>query len=249
MTSSRGEDLFPLVRVMNRNQRFFKKASSYYKNFIRSEHSLPWVQMRMIVEPRLGEKVLDVGNGGMREFNSSRTRLYVGLDFSLELLKQAETKDIHRVCGEAKNLAFREGSFDTLFYSYLLHHLAGKNVRGTKKTVETALCEGLACLKKEGNVVIIEHCLPALLEHVEKLIYYLLRAFIFLTRQSSVFIFSAETLTRTLMKSGYREIRVWKIDDRERGRWEWVTLMIGFPVIKIPRWLSPVKTAIFEARK
>ena len=234
---------------MSRNQRFFKKASSYYQNFIKSEESLPWVQMRMIVEPRMGQKVLDVGNGGMRHFNSSQTLLYVGLDFSLEMLKKEEKTDIHKVCGEATHLAFREGSFDTLFYSYLLHHLAGKNVRGTKKAVEAALSEGLACLKKEGNVVIIEHCFPTLLERVEKLVYYLIRAFIILTKQSNVFIFSAETLNRTLMESGYREIRVWKIEDHEKSRWEFVTLMIGLPFIKIPRWLSPAKTTIFEARK
>jgi ubiquinone/menaquinone biosynthesis C-methylase UbiE len=234
---------------MNRNQRFFKKASSYYKKFIEAEDSLPWMRMRMIVEPRMGKKVLDVGNGGVRGFNSSQTSLYVGLDFSLEMLKKDENTSIYKVCGEAMNLAFRGGSFDTLFYSYLLHHLAGKDIKGTMQAVKTALCEGLTCLKKEGNVVIIEHCFPTLLERVEKLLYYLIRAFLILTKQSNVFIFSAEALTRTLMESGYREIKVWEIDDKERGQWEFVTAMVGLPFIKIPRWLNPAKTTILEARK
>jgi ubiquinone/menaquinone biosynthesis C-methylase UbiE len=91
------------LRVMNRNQRFFKKASSYYKKFIEAENSLPWMRMRMIVEPRMGKKVLDVGNGGVRGFNSSQTSLYVGLDFSLEMLKKDENTSIYKVCGEAMN--------------------------------------------------------------------------------------------------------------------------------------------------
>lgn len=70
-----------------------------------------------------------------------------------------------------------------------------------------------------------------------------------MTKQSDVFIFSAEALARTLMESGYREIKVWEIDDQERSQWEFVTAMVGLPFIKIPRWLNPVKTTIFEARK
>ena len=201
------------------------------------------------MEPRMGRKVLDVGNGGVREFNSSQTSLYVGVDFSLDMLKKGENKGIHKVCGEAVNLAFREGSFDTLFYRSLLHHLAGKNVKETIQTIKTALGQGFSCLKPEGNVIIIEPCLPAFLEGAEKLLYHLLRAFFFLTKQSSVFLFSAGTLTRTLLESGYREIKVWKMDDHGRSQWEFISPMIGLPFIKIPRGLNPARRTIFEARK
>jgi ubiquinone/menaquinone biosynthesis C-methylase UbiE len=207
------------------------------------------MKMRMIVEPRMGKKVLDVGNGRVRQFNPSQTSLYVGIDSSLDMLEKEEDTNIYKICGAAENSPFREGSFDTLFYSYLLHHLSGKDVKGTMQAVKTALCEGLTCLKNEGNVVIIEHCFPTLLERVEKLVYYFIRAFLILTKQSNVFIFSVETLTKTLMESGYRDIKVWKIDDHGRSRWEFVTVMVGLLFIKIPRGLNPAEIIIFEAKK
>jgi len=232
---------------VSREQKFFKRISSRYQDLVSKRDSTE--ELRMIVEPRMGEKVLDVGNGGVRDFNSPQTSLYVGVDFSLEMLKKGKSEGIRNVCAEALKLAFREGSFDTLFYRSLLHHLAGRNVRETIQTVKTALNQGFSCLKTEGNVLIIEPCLPSFLEGVEELLYYLCRAFFFLTKQSSVFLFSAGTLTRVLLESGFREIEVWKIDDHSRSRWELISPMIGLSFIKIPRGLNPTKRTIFEARK
>jgi len=221
--------------------------SSRYQDLVSTRDSLQ--EIRMIVEPRMGKKVLDVGNGGIKEFNSAQTSLYVGVDFSQEMLKKGESEGIHKVCGEALKLAFRDGSFDTLFYRSLLHHLAGKNLRETIQMVKMALGQGFVCLQTEGNVLIIEPCLPSFFERVEKLLYHLSRAFFFLTKQSNVFLFSAGTLTRALLESGFREIKVWKIDDRGRSRWELISPMIGLSFIKIPRGLNPTRRTIFEARK
>lgn len=204
---------------------------------------------RAIIEPRMGGKVLDVGNGGLRRFFSPWTFFYVGLDSSLEMLKKGEDKDIEKVCGEATLLPLREGVFDTVFYRHLLHHLADRNPEGTIEIVKIVLRQGLACLEEKGNVIIVEPCLPLFFEKIERAFFFILRAFYFLTKQSEIFLFSVETLTRSLTEIGFREIEVWQSRDDERNPWEWNCAFIGLPFLKIPNWANPGRITILEARR
>ena len=232
---------------MDRSRRFFKAASVHYQDLIRTRDSVEW--MKSIVEPRMGEKVLDMGNGGVREFFSDRTSLYVGFDFSVEMLRKGRGADVLKVCGKVEQPAFREGSFDTLFFRSLLHHLAQKKMEATVRRVKEVLLKGGSCLKREGSVIIVEPCLPAFLEKLERIVFPFLRFFFFLTGQSVVFLFSEETLTRTMRESGYREIKAWRTRRQEgRGR-EWVAPMIGLPFFKIPRWLNPAWKIVLVAEK
>jgi SAM-dependent methyltransferase len=230
----------------NRNRTFFDHASSYYQGLIRKRSSLQWITA--IVEPRMGEKVLDVGNGGIREFFSPRTSLYVSLDSSLAMLRKGMDRNGQQVSGDATCLPFKGGIFDTVFYRSLLHHLAGSNGEEMTEGVREALRQGLNCLKQEGNVVIIEPCLPAFLERVEKILFFLLRAFFFLTGQSRVFLFSAGSLVESLREGGYQEIKTWKVP-AERGKGAWIAPFIGLPFLKIPRGLNPARRFIFEGKK
>ena len=234
-------------KITDRQRSFVGRVSSQYQQLIKTREGLPW--MRAIVEPLMGAKVLDVGNGGVREFSSPQTILYVGVDFSLEMLKKGKDKHILKVCGEAADLAFKKGSFDTIFYRSLFHHLAEKSAGETIRRVKSAIRQGFTCLKRDGNIIIIEPCLPTFFEKGERVLYFLVRAFFFFTKQSDVFLFSADTLVSALLEGGYREIHVWKADDHGRGRWEWISPAIGFPFLKIPRWLNPARRTILEARK
>jgi ubiquinone/menaquinone biosynthesis C-methylase UbiE len=234
---------------MRRSQRFFNKVSFHYQDLIRQGITPDQVNVRRaIVEPLIGERVLDVGNGGVRRFYPPQTSFYVGVDFSLEMLRRGEDKTYHKVCGEAINLPFKEGGFNTILYLYLLHHLAKGSIGGTMEAVKKALREGSLCLEREGNVIIAETCVSSFLEKVERAFFFILRIFLFFTRQSEVFLFSVETLTRILTQCGYKEIRTWKISGEEESPWTWVSISIVFPNLKIPRWMNPSRVIIFEVR-
>jgi ubiquinone/menaquinone biosynthesis C-methylase UbiE len=84
---------------------------------------------KAVVEPRIGKRVLDVGNGGVRRFHPPQTSCYVGIDFSLEMLKRGEDRTYNKVCGDASNLPFKERGFDTVLYFYILHHTWPKEVQ------------------------------------------------------------------------------------------------------------------------
>ncbi len=239
-------------RLRARNQRFFDNVSSHYHHFTKkrkpSKQIEPRDDSRDIIEARLGERVLDVGNGGVRRFFPPQTAFYVGVDFSLEMLKRGNNRTYDKVCGEATNLPFKEKDFNTILYFYLLHHLANESVGTSIEAVKKALREGSACLRTGGNVIITETCLPFFLEKVERAFFLILRILLFLTKQSEVFFFSAETLTQILRECGYREIRTWEAYREIGSPWAWVRISIGFPALKIPRWMNPSRVLIFEGK-
>ncbi len=236
-------------KSMVRSRRFFHKASSHYHECLEKMDIPNRVDVsRSIIEPRIGERVLDIGNGGLAPFYPPQTSFYVGVDFSLEMLRKGKDKAYDKVCGEAMSLPFKKENFNTILYFYLLHHLAQGSLEATHEAIKRALREGSACLKAGGNVIIAETCLSPFLEKVERIFFSVLRIFLFFTKQSEVFLFSADTLTQILTECGYSEITTWKLSREEENLQKWVRISIGFPFLKIPRWMNPSRTTIFEAR-
>lgn len=234
---------------MIRSRRFFHKASSHYHDRIEKMDIPNRINVsRSIIEPRIGEKVLDIGNGGLPPFSPPETSFYVGVDFSLEMLRKGKNKAYDKVCGEAMNLPFKKENFNTILYFHLLHHLARGSLGATYEAVKNALREGSACLRAGGNVIIMETCLSPFLEKVERTFFSVLRIFLFFTKQSEVFLFSAETLAQILTECGYSEIKTWRLSREEENLPKWVRISIGFPFLKIPRWMNPSRSTIFEAR-
>jgi ubiquinone/menaquinone biosynthesis C-methylase UbiE len=205
--------------------------------------------IKPIIEPRTGVKVLDVGNGGVRRFSSPQTTLYVGVDFSLDMLKKGENRTFYRVCGEATDLSFKKETFNTVLCLYLLHHLVKGSVGKTIEAVKKTLRESSICLQIGGNVIIAETCLPPFLEKIERVLFFLLRAVLLISKQPEVLLFSVETLTQILVESGYKEIRVWKVPQEKGSPWDWVRISIRFSALKIPRWMNPSRSTVIEAMK
>ena len=197
---------------MIRSQRFFNKVSFALPRSHQTERS-PRIRSMSVGYCRTSDRRKGTGYREWRRerFYPPQTSFYVGVDFSLEMLRRGENRTYHKVCGEAMNLPFKEGGFNTILYLYLLHHLAQGSIGATMEAVKKALREGSICLKTGGNVIIAETCVPSFLEKVERAFFFILRVFLFFTKQSEVFLFSAETLTRILTECGYREIRTWKI--------------------------------------
>jgi len=165
------------------------------------------------------------------------------------MLKRGSGKQLRLVCGSALGLPFRKEAFDTVFYSSLLHHLLGKAWKDTLQRVREALEQGHACLERGGNIIIVESCCPAFLERIERVFLFVLRAFFYVTGQPDAFIFSEDSLKKFLLDCGYVEVQTWNAGFVRRNKGEWIRPCIGFPLLKIPRWLNPVKRMVFEAKK
>lgn len=230
--------------MTRRNYQFFEKASSYYGEMMRTKPL--YRQMRPIVQPRLGKKVLDIGSRGINLLSPSV--FYVGLDFSLEMLKKAREEGIYLVCGDALALPFKRDAFDTILYSSLLHHLFGDRVKDTVQGVKIALTQGYHCLRKGGNTVVIESCLPRFFEIMEILFFFFLKLAFSLTGQPEAFLFSVGTLKRLLLESGHGRIQNVEVFGR-RNPWEWVVPFLGLPYLKVPRGMIPARWIVLEGKK
>lgn len=231
---------------MSRNYKFFQKASNEYHEMIKTK--VLYEKVKSILEPRMGEKVLDIGNGGVNEFVFPRTIFYVGLDFSLEMLKGEQRKGIHLVCGDALALPFKSNVFTTVLYSSLLHHLFGARARDTIRKVRSALIQGYGCLQKEGNTIVIESCLPKSFEVMERLLFFCLKCLFSLTGQPEAFLFSVGTLKRLLLESGHSRVKNFEVFGK-RNPWEWVAPFLGLPYLKVPRGTIPARWKVLEGKK
>jgi len=225
-------------------QYFFQNVSTSYGDFIKARGSKE--ELRQWIETRMGRRVLDIGNGGIRDFISPVTQQYVGLDFSLSMLKQGD-EGIEKVCGNALCPPFKKGIFDTLFYRSMLHHLAEGGRGKTEVRVKRALTEGLRLLKKKGNVIIVEPCISQWLERLERILHFFITIFFRVIKQPEVFIFSAEHLKKVLEESVIGEIFVRKVGV-SGSRWSWVSPVIGLPKLKVPLAILPVTQVILEVK-
>jgi ubiquinone/menaquinone biosynthesis C-methylase UbiE len=233
--------------MIKQSHRFFDKASEGYRE--RAASHVLYRKMKPIILPREGKKVLDIGNGGVDVFRSSQSTFYVGLDLSLEMLKKAKGESIHLVCGDALSLPFKKQVFNTVLYSSLLHHLTGRGVRDTIQRVGAALFQAHRCLDEEGNILIIESCLPSFFETMERFFFLFLKIFSFLTGQPEAFLFSEETLKKLMSECGYRMIKCCEVGPEEKKSWEWTTLFLSLPFLKVPKRFIPAKWVVVEGQK
>jgi ubiquinone/menaquinone biosynthesis C-methylase UbiE len=233
--------------MISRSHRFFDKFSEGYRE--KATADVLYREMKPIVLPREGKKVLDIGNGGVDVFLSSRADFYVGLDLSLEMLRKAKGGNIHLVCGDALSLPFKKQVFNTVLYSSILHHLTGRKVKDTILRVKAALREAHRCLDEEGNALIIESCLPLFFETMERLSFQFLKIFSFLTGQPEALLFSEETLGKIMKDCGYGEVKCYEVNPEEKKPWEWITLFMSLPFLKVPKIFVPAKWIVLEGQK
>ena len=159
--------------MLKEQQSFFEKKTEKYHDFVKERKNR--AKLSPFIIPRMGPSLLDVGNGGVKDFYSPNTTRYVGLDFSITMLRKGD-QDVDKVCGDAMSLPFHASTFASLMYSSMLHHLTEKRVAETKRRIVVALKEGRRCLKEGGNILIIEPCMSKAAEKLEHTLFFLIKA-------------------------------------------------------------------------
>ncbi len=115
-----------------------------------------------------GEIVLDLGSGtGELALAINKARRIIGIDFSWEMLKNAQLKNqtqrIDFIAADAQEIPFSAGSFNSVVSSFVFRHL--------KKNIKVALKEIYRVIKPEGKIIILEFSRPEFV--FLKKIYYL----------------------------------------------------------------------------
>lgn len=145
---------------IEKNSRWFANNSQYLKNI---EQIDTYVRIRDAVNCELANagKLLDVGSGGIFNYDITLPREIVALDLFLEQIDQTRLPGhIRFIQGSALKMPFANGEFDTLMMEMLIHHLTGSSPDESLANLETCLNECARVLKPGGKLVIVESCVP-----------------------------------------------------------------------------------------
>jgi SAM-dependent methyltransferase len=225
---------------------FFERESNRYDDFVKERDFVPSLVKK--VTPLLRGKVLDVGSGCITDFKDAAFDLYLAFDLSMGMLSGLDRDGkMKAVCGDAIDLPFRDGSFDVIIYRAVLHHLnpEGKGIREMEEIIARVCREAKRVLSGDGKIVVVEPCLPAILEEVEQRLAFVIRLGLRLAGLPYVFLFSIKKLSLLLQNGGWNDLKLAQIGGAGK-RWDWITPILGVPSLKIPRWLSPSQVYLIE---
>lgn len=224
--------------VKEKNISFFDKNSKYQKNIYSIDtYKNIFLEISKILKGT--NKLLDIGHGGTFDYNTRTINKIVGLDLSY-MSSQKLPKNIKLIKGSVLNIPKKLRSFDKVIMNMLLHHLTGKNVFQNFEYLNKSIEQTKKTLNKNGELIIVESCVPVWFNIIEKIIYKFASIFILIfSNHPPVFQYTINQILEVLKKKGFKNVN-YKII--KQGKF---ILQFGY---KFPTFLTPVKTIIFRAR-
>ncbi|HEY1236949.1 MAG TPA: class I SAM-dependent methyltransferase [Solirubrobacterales bacterium] len=148
--------------------------------FVRDKHGRDVAELdtyrniRVAVTEELAgtELLLDVGNGGVFDYDTDRVGEIVAVDLFLDQLPDSRfPPNVTPRRGDALNLDEPDGTYDVVLEALLYHHLVGRRPRDSIENVRRALAEAERVLRPGGRLVVAESCVPRWFYGVERLMF------------------------------------------------------------------------------
>lgn len=159
---------------VEQNAKFFAHGSYARHAAQLDSHRL----MRAVItkEVRGAGRVLDVGNGGVFEYDPAVVEAIVAVDLFLDELPQSHfPPNVTARRGDALALEEPTDHYDAVVETFLFHHLAGEKPGDLIANTRRALAEAEAPLKPGGRLIVAESCVPKWFYVTEKLLFRALR--------------------------------------------------------------------------
>jgi SAM-dependent methyltransferase len=187
--------------------------------------------------------VLDVGNGGVFEYDPAVVDSIVAIDLFLDQLPGSHfPPNVTARRGDALRLQEPPDHYDAVLQTFLFHHLVGERPADLLANVRRALAQAEKPLKPGGRLIVAESCVPPWFYAVEKLLFWALRALArtpLLGGHPATLQLPFDVLTE-LIGERFEIERAYELP---LGRW---VTQFGR---RWPRALTPVRTYLVAARK
>lgn len=220
---------------------FFNRFAEYH-SLINSLDT--YVGHSQALQGEVRGRVLDVGNGGVVNYETTQVVELVAIDIAEDLTRSNENScsgfPLVFKPGEASALPVGDREFDTVVMQMLIHHLAGDSFRETRKETLKAFQEAHRVLKTDGRLVIIESTFPRFFVLLERSLYAAMKWLLALLGHPLVYQWHSQDLAVLLREAGFQKVSVTMLP---MGRW------IVFLGRLWPSILSPARSCKIIAEK
>jgi len=228
---------------VDKNAKFFLNEYQRYKDNVGSIDTYSSISSALSGELGGIDLLLDIGNGGVFDYDTSSIREIVGLDLFLNDLPQ-EIKippNVRMVQGSALEIPKSLNNFDGVVMVMLIHHLVGNTVFDCLENVKKTISEAFRVLRPGGKLVIMESCVPEWFFQFEKIVF----------KPASFIIEKSIKHPATLQYPSYYLLEL--IKDVGFINAECRNISLGKYVlqfgVKVPTWLTPVQPVLFMAQR
>ncbi|MCJ7805538.1 class I SAM-dependent methyltransferase [Patescibacteria group bacterium] len=200
--------------------------------------------------------VLDVGSGGIINYDIRNARKLVLSDIAVETLKNPQiiengklhtikNNKISFVEASALSLPFKKNSFDTVIMVTTAHHLSENSLSKTKRNILNAFSEINKVLKKDGIFIIHECFLFPLLKFLQEIFFEPSFWLLFKVGKPLPYFMSERQIVQYLKTAGFRVIKRKSIPSGEK-----IYLPL-FPKLSPPGkiWDKLLKSEVYITKK
>jgi len=227
-------------------QSYFQKVYSTYQDKVeREDAGGVHARIQRAIEPRLAGVIVDIGSGGLAQYENAAIRKVISVDNVLEFLRHAKDRTALNVAGDIRALPLKNQSADRIIIEFVIHHLTENRLDGNLGNVDKAVAESSRILRPGGEVYFVDSMVPFLLEQFERAGYRPSYYFLKSLRKPMVFFFSVRNFLRILRRHGLAPSQVRSMD--------WGTMTDAsaalFPWLKFPLKYAPVRCMLISAVK
>lgn len=228
---------------------YFDEDSREYVQTIMDIEGDYYERAEAFITPYLinGGSVLDIGNGGILNYDYSHLNELVCADITVSKKIEAIYKGVANVSFIESNIMdmknIDDERFDAVIIQKVIHHLAERDYATTRENCVRAMRESIRVLKKGGCLIMCESTVKRWFECLEIAFFKPMLCCCDLIRFDRVFQYSTESLEKLLATELKEVADIEKVTDIGLGKH---VLFLGR---KFPSWLLPCSVTFYLIRK